>query len=115
MPCLPACLLQYDCVKCGYVLGPFAMNSEQEVKPSSCPSCASKGPFNVSWGGEGSERRDRGACLPAMQAPAGPVAVPAAAMDGGSGQCLTGACVENLPACRKMQPHLIFGPMHGGF
>lgn len=39
--------LQYDCIKCGYVLGPFAMNNEQEVKPSSCPSCSSKGPFNV--------------------------------------------------------------------
>lgn len=44
-------LIKYDCVKCGYVMGPFAMHTETEVKPNACPSCQSKGPFTV--GGTG--------------------------------------------------------------
>ncbi|KXZ54800.1 hypothetical protein GPECTOR_4g871 [Gonium pectorale] len=40
-------LIKYDCVKCGHVLGPFAMHTETEVRPNSCPSCQSKGPFMV--------------------------------------------------------------------
>ncbi|PNW80981.1 hypothetical protein CHLRE_07g338000v5 [Chlamydomonas reinhardtii] len=40
-------LIKYDCVKCGYVLGPFAMHTDTAVKPNACPSCTSKGPFEV--------------------------------------------------------------------
>ncbi|GIL82869.1 hypothetical protein Vretimale_8368 [Volvox reticuliferus] len=40
-------LIKYDCVKCGYVMGPFAMHTETEVKPNACPSCQSKGPFTI--------------------------------------------------------------------
>ncbi|MEW5305454.1 MAG: hypothetical protein WDW36_007992 [Sanguina aurantia] len=40
-------LVKYDCVKCGYTMGPFATNTETEVKPNACPSCQSKGPFSV--------------------------------------------------------------------
>lgn len=40
-------LVKYDCVKCGYTMGPFAQNSEHEVKPMACPQCQSKGPFQV--------------------------------------------------------------------
>ncbi len=43
-------LIKYDCAKCGYVLGPFAMHTETEVKPNACPSCSSKGPFMVRAG-----------------------------------------------------------------
>jgi len=40
-------LIKYDCKKCGYVLGPFAQNQNQEVKPGTCPECQSQGPFEV--------------------------------------------------------------------
>ncbi|KAG2490802.1 hypothetical protein HYH03_010724 [Edaphochlamys debaryana] len=40
-------LIKYDCSKCGYVLGPFAMQTETEIKPTHCPSCTAKGPFTV--------------------------------------------------------------------
>ena len=40
-------LVKYDCLKCGYVLGPFPQNTQDEVKPGNCPSCSSKGPFVV--------------------------------------------------------------------
>jgi DNA replication licensing factor MCM2 len=41
-------VIKYDCVKCGYVLGPFMQNQNTEVKPGSCPECQSAGPFSVS-------------------------------------------------------------------
>ena len=40
--------VKFDCLKCGYVLGPFFQNAEGEVKPNSCPQCQGKGPFTVS-------------------------------------------------------------------
>lgn len=40
-------LLKYDCVKCGYVLGPFVQRAAEEVKPSVCPECQSYGPFDL--------------------------------------------------------------------
>lgn len=39
--------VRYDCVKCGYSLGPFFQNSEKEILVNSCPACQSKGPFQV--------------------------------------------------------------------
>ena len=39
--------VKFDCLKCGYVLGPFFQNSEGEVKPNTCPQCQAKGPFAV--------------------------------------------------------------------
>ena len=39
--------IKYDCVKCGYLLGPFYQNTETEIKPGNCPLCQSKGPFDV--------------------------------------------------------------------
>lgn len=41
-------VIKYDCVKCGYVLGPFVQSQNTEVKPGSCPECQSAGPFSVS-------------------------------------------------------------------
>ena len=40
-------MVKYDCVKCGYVLGPFYQSQNQEIKPGSCPECQSQGPFEV--------------------------------------------------------------------
>lgn len=41
-------VIKYDCVKCGYILGPFVQLQNSEVKPGSCPECQSAGPFTVS-------------------------------------------------------------------
>ncbi|XP_037949487.1 DNA replication licensing factor Mcm2 [Teleopsis dalmanni] len=40
-------VIKYDCVKCGYVLGPFVQTQNSEVKPGSCPECQSTGPFSI--------------------------------------------------------------------
>lgn len=40
-------VIKYDCVKCGYVLGPFVQSQNAEVKPGSCPECQSSGPFSI--------------------------------------------------------------------
>lgn len=53
-------LVKYDCLRCGAVLGPFAVNAEHEVKPSQCPGCSSKGPFTVRGGSAGAGRGSGG-------------------------------------------------------
>ena len=40
-------MIKYDCVKCGFILGPFYQRQEQEVRPSTCPECQSNGPFEI--------------------------------------------------------------------
>ncbi len=40
-------VIKYDCLKCGFVLGPFYQRQEQEVKPGTCPECQSTGPFEI--------------------------------------------------------------------
>lgn len=40
-------IVKYDCVKCGYIIGPFVQNQNAEVKPGSCPECQSYGPFSI--------------------------------------------------------------------
>lgn len=40
-------VIKYDCVKCGYVLGPFVQSQDAETKPGSCPECQSGGPFSI--------------------------------------------------------------------
>lgn len=45
LPQLSVC--KYDCVKCGYVMGPFVQTQNAEVKPGSCPECQSTGPFSI--------------------------------------------------------------------
>ncbi|XP_055697371.1 DNA replication licensing factor Mcm2 [Phlebotomus papatasi] len=40
-------VIKYDCVKCGYILGPFVQSQNSEVKPGSCPECQSSGPFSI--------------------------------------------------------------------
>ncbi|KAK6176782.1 hypothetical protein SNE40_015016 [Patella caerulea] len=40
-------IIKYDCNKCGFILGPFYQNQNQEVKPGSCPECQSTGPFEI--------------------------------------------------------------------
>ncbi|KAL7675605.1 hypothetical protein ACOME3_001872 [Neoechinorhynchus agilis] len=41
------CLTKYDCIKCGFVLGPYFQSQEREMKPGPCPECQSTGPFDV--------------------------------------------------------------------
>jgi DNA replication licensing factor MCM2 len=44
----PSQLVKYDCVKCRYVIGPFAQADDGgATKLGSCPNCQSKGPFTV--------------------------------------------------------------------
>ncbi|XGW25307.1 hypothetical protein V3C99_006604 [Haemonchus contortus] len=40
-------VVKYDCVACGYILGPFIQRENEEVKPTICPSCQGKGPFEL--------------------------------------------------------------------
>lgn len=40
-------VIKYDCVKCGYILGPFVQSQNMETKPGSCPECQSSGPFSI--------------------------------------------------------------------
>eukprot|EP00898_Chlorokybus_atmophyticus_P007321 jgi/Chlat1/7590/Chrsp63S07075 len=39
--------VKYDCVKCGFTLGPFFQQGDKEIKVGSCVACQSKGPFNL--------------------------------------------------------------------
>jgi len=53
-PLLPQLdMAKYNCVKCGFILGPFMIEpstnavSQKEVRPNSCPECHSSGPFVI--------------------------------------------------------------------
>ncbi|KAG2203253.1 hypothetical protein INT46_009167, partial [Mucor plumbeus] len=39
--------VKYNCGKCNALLGPFYQDIHNEIKINTCPSCQSKGPFNV--------------------------------------------------------------------
>ncbi|KAI8343924.1 MCM2/3/5 family-domain-containing protein [Chlamydoabsidia padenii] len=39
--------VKYNCAKCNQLLGPFYQDIHTEIKINTCPSCQSKGPFNV--------------------------------------------------------------------
>jgi DNA replication licensing factor MCM2 len=40
-------VLKYDCKMCSFVLGPFVQRQDEETKPSTCPACQSRGPFEL--------------------------------------------------------------------
>ena len=40
-------MIKYNCMKCGFVLGPFYQKQNQEIKPGTCPECQSGGPFEI--------------------------------------------------------------------
>lgn len=40
-------MVNYDCGKCGSLLGPFAQNGDRELKPIKCSMCQGQGPFSV--------------------------------------------------------------------
>merc|ERR1719266_371367 len=40
-------MVKFDCTKCGYVLGPFYQDQQEEAKPGTCPECQSLGPFEI--------------------------------------------------------------------
>ena len=50
-------MIKFNCVRCGYVLGPFYQKQDKEVKPGMCPECQSGGPFEINmeqvWNGNG--------------------------------------------------------------
>lgn len=37
----------YKCVKCGFLKGPFYINSINDIRLGSCTSCQSNGPFPI--------------------------------------------------------------------
>ncbi|KAF2200790.1 MCM-domain-containing protein [Delitschia confertaspora ATCC 74209] len=39
--------IKFDCTKCGVTLGPFAQDSNTEVKINFCQNCQSRGPFTL--------------------------------------------------------------------
>ena len=40
-------IIKFNCQKCGFTLGPFTQNQENEIRPGSCPECQSNGPFEL--------------------------------------------------------------------
>jgi DNA replication licensing factor MCM2 len=40
-------MIKFDCLKCGYILGPFYQKQDQEIKPGSCPECQNNGPYEI--------------------------------------------------------------------
>lgn len=40
-------MIKYDCLRCGFTLGPFYQRQDQETKPGTCPECQSNGPFEI--------------------------------------------------------------------
>jgi len=41
-------MVKYDCMKCGYVLGPFMQKSEEDApKLGACPQCFNRGPYRL--------------------------------------------------------------------
>merc|ERR1719471_2687731 len=40
-------MIKYDCVKCGYTIGPIYQGLNEEIKVGTCPECQSQGPFNL--------------------------------------------------------------------
>ncbi|XP_050308294.1 DNA replication licensing factor Mcm2 [Anthonomus grandis grandis] len=40
-------LVKFDCMSCGFVLGPFQQTQDMEVQPKTCPECQSGGPFSI--------------------------------------------------------------------
>lgn len=40
-------MIKYDCLKCGFILGPFYQRQDREVQPGTCPECQSSGPFEI--------------------------------------------------------------------
>ncbi|CAD5220408.1 unnamed protein product [Bursaphelenchus okinawaensis] len=38
---------KYNCESCSYVIGPFIQRQDEESKPTTCPSCQSRGPFSL--------------------------------------------------------------------
>ena len=40
-------MIKFDCLKCGFLLGPFYQRQDKEVHPGTCPECQSSGPFEI--------------------------------------------------------------------
>jgi DNA replication licensing factor MCM2 len=40
-------IVNYNCVPCNFLLGPFTQTSDAEIKPGKCPACQKTGPFRL--------------------------------------------------------------------
>ena len=40
-------MIKYDCLGCGFILGPFYQRQDQEARPGTCPECQASGPFEI--------------------------------------------------------------------
>ena len=46
-------LVKFDCLKCGFIIGPFGIKDQlngkgiKDIKPNICPDCQTKGPFKL--------------------------------------------------------------------
>ncbi len=40
-------LIKFNCIKCGFLMGPYFQTDSKEVDPGSCPECQSAGPFRL--------------------------------------------------------------------
>ena len=40
-------MIKYDCLRCGFILGPFYQRQDQETRPGTCPECQASGPFEI--------------------------------------------------------------------
>ena len=40
-------MIKYDCLGCGFILGPFYQRQDHETRPGTCPECQASGPFEI--------------------------------------------------------------------
>ncbi|KAI6217532.1 DNA replication licensing factor MCM2 [Aphelenchoides besseyi] len=40
-------MTKYNCEVCAFIIGPFMQRQDEENKPTTCPSCQSRGPFKL--------------------------------------------------------------------
>lgn len=40
-------LIKFDCLACGGLIGPFVQLQNEECKPTTCPFCNTRGPFEL--------------------------------------------------------------------
>ncbi|KAI6172443.1 DNA replication licensing factor MCM2 [Aphelenchoides besseyi] len=40
-------MTKYNCEVCAFIIGPFVQRQDEENKPTTCPSCQSRGPFKL--------------------------------------------------------------------
>ena len=74
-------MIKYDCLGCGFILGPFYQRQDQETRPGTCPECQASGPFEINMEQVRDSLCHSGKCT-------------------GVGFC---CCLQNLVDCRKFE------------